>query len=148
MLAYGGTTERQNAFTLDGVNVADAGAGQHWILPSIQWMEEIQVGGLGAAAEYGGYTGGIINGVTKSGGNEFHGGVEYYYQPESWIADNDPTQRRRRVQVRRRRRQPRRPGRQGQAVVLRLRRVLAPGDDPGRRARTPPTARSRASSAS
>lgn len=91
MLAYGGTSESQNAFTLDGVNVADAGAGQHWILPSIQWMEEIQVGGLGGNAEYGGYTGGVINGVTKSGGNETHGGVEYYYEPDSWVSDNDPT---------------------------------------------------------
>ncbi|HPW56680.1 MAG: TonB-dependent receptor [Thermoanaerobaculaceae bacterium] len=88
MLAYGGTTESQNAFTLDGVNMADAGAGQHWILPAVQWMEEIQIGGLGANAEYGGYTGGIINGVTKSGGNEFHGGVELYYQPESWTSSN------------------------------------------------------------
>jgi hypothetical protein len=91
MLAYGGTTESQNAFTLDGVNVADAGAGQHWILPAIQWMEEIQVGGLGAPAEYGGFTGAIINGVTKSGGNTFSGTAEYYYQPTSWTADNDPT---------------------------------------------------------
>jgi len=91
MLAYGGTQERQNAFTLDGVNVADAGAGQHWILPAIQWMQEIQIGGLGAPAEYGGYTGGIINGITKSGGNEFRGEVEYYLQPESWTSDNDPT---------------------------------------------------------
>ncbi len=90
MLAYGGTEERQNAFNIDGVNVADAGAGQHWVLPAIQWMEEIQVGGLGAAAEYGGFTGGIINGVTKSGGNTLRGSVEYYYQPESWTADNDP----------------------------------------------------------
>lgn len=90
MLAYGGTSESQNAFTLDGVNVADAGAGQHWILPSIQWMEEIQIGGLGANAEYGGYTGGIINGVTKSGGNTIAGGVEVYYQPSSWVADNTP----------------------------------------------------------
>lgn len=90
MLAYGGTSESQNAFTLDGVNVADAGAGQHWILPSIQWMEEVQIGGLGAAAEYGGYTGGIINGVTKSGGNTVMGGVEIYYQPTSWVADNTP----------------------------------------------------------
>lgn len=90
MLAYGGTTEGQNAFTLDGVNVADAGAGQHWILPAIQWFEEIQVAGLGAPAEYGGFTGAIINGVTKSGGNEFHGELELYYQPASWTADNDP----------------------------------------------------------
>ena len=91
MLAYGSYSEAQNAFTLDGVNVADAGSGQHWLLPSIQWMEEIQIGGLGAAAEYGGYTGGIINGVTKSGGNKFAGTVEYYYQPEEWVGDNDPT---------------------------------------------------------
>ena len=90
MLAYGGTEERQNAFTLDGVNVADAGAGQHWILPAIQWFQEIQIAGLGANAEYGGYTGGIINGVTKSGGNETHGEVEFIYQPTSWTADNDP----------------------------------------------------------
>ena len=90
MLAYGSTEERQNAFTLDGVNVADAGAGQHWILPAIQWMEEIQIAGLGANAEYGGYTGGIINGVTKSGGNVFHGEVEYILQPSSWVGDNDP----------------------------------------------------------
>ena len=90
ILAYGGTEERQNAFTLDGVNVADAGAGQHWILPAVQWFQEIQVSGLGAPAEYGGFTGGIINGVTKSGGNEFHGELEFYYQPESWTSDNDP----------------------------------------------------------
>ena len=90
MLAYGGTTESQNAFTLDGVNVADAAAGQHWILPSIQWMEEIQIGGLGANAEYGGYTGGVINGVTKSGGNVTKGGLEVYYEPASWVSNNDP----------------------------------------------------------
>ena len=90
MLAYGGSEERQNAFNLDGVNVADAGSGQHWILPSIQWMQEIQIAGLGAAAEYGGFTGGVINGVTKSGGNEFHGEAEIFYQPKDWTSDNDP----------------------------------------------------------
>jgi hypothetical protein len=88
ILAYGGTSESQNAFTLDGVNVADTGSGQHWVLPSIQWMEEIQIGGLGANAEYGGYTGGVINGVTKSGGNELKGAFEAYYQPDSFTSDN------------------------------------------------------------
>ncbi len=96
MLAYGGTSDSQNAFTMDGVNVADSGGGGHWLLPSIQWMEEIQVAGLGANAEYGAFTGAVINGVTKSGGNEFKGGLEVYYQPESFVSDNtdatdDPT---------------------------------------------------------
>lgn len=90
ILAYGATTENQNAFTLDGVNIADSGSGGHWLLPSIQWMEEIQITGLGANAEYGGYTGGIINGVTKSGGNEFKGALEAYYEPEALVANNSP----------------------------------------------------------
>ncbi len=90
ILAYGGTSASQNAYTIDGVNVADSGAGGYWLLPSIQWMEEIQVSGLGAPAEFGGYTGGIINGVTKSGGNEFRGALEVYYQPEAWTSNNAP----------------------------------------------------------
>ena len=91
MLAYGGNSARQNAYTMDGVNVSDPGGGSYWVLPSIQWMEEVRVGGLGADAEYGGFTGGVINGVTKSGGNVFHGSFEAYYQPESWVANNDPS---------------------------------------------------------
>jgi hypothetical protein len=91
MMAYGGTSQSQNAYTLDGVNVANPLSGEYWLLPSIQWMEEIQIGGLGANAEYGGFTGGIVNGVTKSGGNEFHGAVEYYVTPSSWVSQNDPT---------------------------------------------------------
>ncbi len=90
MLAYGGTTESQNAFTMDGVNIADSAAGQHWVLPAIAWFETIEVGGLGANAEYGGYTGGVINGVTKSGGNNLSGALEVYYQPTSWTDDNTP----------------------------------------------------------
>lgn len=90
LLAFGGTEDRQNAVTLDGVNVADTGGGGHWVLPSIQWMEVIEVGGLGANAEFGGYTGAVVNGVTKSGGNTTTGDVEFYYQPSSWVSDNTP----------------------------------------------------------
>ena len=36
-------------------------------------------GGLGANAEYGGYTGGVVNGIIKSGGNAFHGDIVGYY---------------------------------------------------------------------
>jgi len=91
VLAYGGTEERQNAFHLDGVNVADTGGGQHWVLPAIQWMQEIQISGPGAPAEFGGFTGGVINGVTRSGGNTFSGDFELIYQPKDWVSDNDPT---------------------------------------------------------
>ncbi|MCX7894561.1 MAG: carboxypeptidase regulatory-like domain-containing protein [Thermoanaerobaculum sp.] len=91
VLAYGGTESRQNAFNLDGVNVADTAGGQHWVLPAIQWMQEIQISGPGAPAEFGGYTGGVINGVTRSGGNTFSGDLELIYGPKDWVSDNDPT---------------------------------------------------------
>ena len=38
-----------------------------------QALQEIQVKTSGFEAEFGGATGGVINGVTKSGSNDFHG---------------------------------------------------------------------------
>ncbi|MBK8595459.1 MAG: carboxypeptidase regulatory-like domain-containing protein [Holophagales bacterium] len=137
ILAYGGTDARQNSYTIDGVNVADSGGGGYWMLPSIQWMDEIQVSGLGANAEYGAYTGGVINGVTKSGGNEVHGGLEVYYQPEEWTADNAPEgyDAEAKFKFTDVAREHRRTARQGQALVLRFRRILAADHDARRRPR-------------
>ncbi len=53
--------------------------------------------------------------------------LEVYYQPDSFVSDNSPDTRGRDLQVRGLRPQPRRPDREGQALVLRQRRVLAPG---------------------
>lgn len=78
-LAYGGTQTASNAYNLDGVNVSDPAAGGQWILPNLDWVKEVQVGGLGADAEYGGFTGATVNLVTKSGGNTFSGDVTVYY---------------------------------------------------------------------
>lgn len=71
--AYGGQGGIGNALLLDGVDTRDPEAGTAWTFFNQNLIEEIQIGGLGAAAEYGGFTGGIINTVTKSGGNAFSG---------------------------------------------------------------------------
>lgn len=86
--AFGGTEGRQNAYTLDGVNVSNPASGTYWILPSVDWLQEVQVGGLGANAEFGGYTGGVFNAVTKSGGNELSGDITAYYTAKSLVSDN------------------------------------------------------------
>lgn len=91
-LAYGGTQSNANAYNLDGVDVSNPGSGQHWILPSPDWIQEIQVAGLGADAEYGGFTGAMVNIITKSGGNEFSGDVRLYYSGGGMIEDNDTDQ--------------------------------------------------------
>ena len=50
--------------------------------------------GVGAPAEYGGFTGAVVNTVTKSGGNTFSGSVRATFTNDSWRAYNayrDPT---------------------------------------------------------
>ncbi|MGH6644538.1 MAG: TonB-dependent receptor plug domain-containing protein, partial [Bradyrhizobium sp.] len=45
---------------------------------------QIKTGGY--SAEFGRSTGGVINAVTRSGGNEFKGGVEVTMEPSAWAA--------------------------------------------------------------
>lgn len=80
-----------NAYTIDGLNVGDAKSGEKWVYANPDWFSEVQVGGLGAPAEYGGFMGAYINGVVKSGGNEVQGTFTTYFQPNRWAArrDND-----------------------------------------------------------
>jgi hypothetical protein len=88
--AYGGTLDASNTYSLDGVNVSDPGAGGYWILPNVDWLKEVQVAGLGANAEYGGFTGAIFNMVTRSGGNELSGVLSAYYSNSDLSSTNSP----------------------------------------------------------
>jgi hypothetical protein len=71
--AYGGQGSYGNALLLDGVDTRDPEGGSAWTFFNQNLVEEIQIGGLGAPAEYGGFTGAIINTVTKSGSNRYSG---------------------------------------------------------------------------
>jgi hypothetical protein len=51
-------------------------------------MEEVQVGGLGAPAEYGSYTGAVVNTITKSGGNRYAGLFDAYWTKDDFSSDN------------------------------------------------------------
>ena len=71
--AYGCQGSYGNALLLDGVDTRDPEGGSAWTFFNQNLIQEVQIGGLGAPAEYGGFTGAIINTVTKSGGNAFSG---------------------------------------------------------------------------
>ncbi|MHB1046878.1 MAG: TonB-dependent receptor [Thermoanaerobaculia bacterium] len=88
--AYGSTEERTLAFNLDGVNVSNPASGEHWALTNPDWVKEIQVVGLGAPAEYGGFTGAAFNLVTKSGGNSVKGDFVVYYTGGDLVSKNAP----------------------------------------------------------
>jgi len=70
---FGGEASYGNALLIDGVDVRDPEAGSAWVFFNYNIVEEVQVGGLGAPAEYGGFTGAVVNTITKSGGNKYAG---------------------------------------------------------------------------
>ena len=85
---YGGQGTYGNALLLDGVDTRDPEGGSAWTFFNQNLIEEIQIGGLGAPAEYGGFTGAIINTVTKSGGNAFSGLFSMRYTNEDLASKN------------------------------------------------------------
>jgi len=70
-----GASGSENQFILDGVevsNVRNAALGRESAIP-FEFVHEVQVKSGSFEAEYGGAVGGVINVVTKSGTNQFHG---------------------------------------------------------------------------
>lgn len=68
-----GQRESANGFYLNGASVQETIGQQAGIIPNLDSIAEFRILTSNADAEYGGYSGGIINVITKSGGNDFHG---------------------------------------------------------------------------
>jgi hypothetical protein len=86
--AFGGPANAGNALLLDGVDTSDPEAGTAWTFFNYNIIDEVQVGSLGQPAEYGGFTGAVVNTITKSGGNRYSSLFEYRYTNESLRGDN------------------------------------------------------------
>ncbi len=86
--AWGGVASQANSYQLDGVSVNQPGYGGSFLLPNVDWIEELQVRGLGAGAEYGNFQGGLVNIVTKSGSNTFEGSLRMNFESEGLAASN------------------------------------------------------------
>lgn len=70
-----GERESDNAYYLNGVSVQETIGQQAGIIPNLDSIAEFRILSSNVDAEYGGFTGGIINVVTKSGTSGFHGSV-------------------------------------------------------------------------
>ncbi len=91
-----GSSASENRFIVDGVETTDTIYGisnQGNRLLVTDFMAEIQVKSSGYAAEYGGSTGGVINAISKSGSNTWHGEALFFWQGDGLDADPRPTLR-------------------------------------------------------
>ncbi|MFT4111375.1 carboxypeptidase regulatory-like domain-containing protein [Silvibacterium sp.] len=82
----GGGVVGNNQFTLNGTNITSQftydnhAAGEWNVSPNLDSIEEVNVMTTTYDARYGRTSGGTINTVGKSGGNQFHGNARYAYQ--------------------------------------------------------------------
>ena len=86
--AYGGNSDYANGLLIDGVDTRDPEAGSSWVFFNYNLMEEVDVKGIGADAEYGSYTGAVVNTITKSGGNRYAGLFDAYWTKASFSSEN------------------------------------------------------------
>lgn len=87
----------ENLYVADGVNITDSAFGglgtfsrNYGSLGSginLSFVEEVQVKTGGYEPQYGKATGGIVQIVTKSGGNAYHGRISGFFQPREFEAE-------------------------------------------------------------
>ena len=77
--AFGSGTN-ENTFTIDGTNFTCPCSGEARSEPGVDFIQEVQVQGVGASAEFGNLQGAVINVVTRQGSDRFLYDASYYAQ--------------------------------------------------------------------
>jgi hypothetical protein len=73
LFSVNGQRESANGFILNGANVEESVAEGAAVIPDLDSIQEFRVLTGNFDAEYGNYSGGLVNVVTKSGSNQLHG---------------------------------------------------------------------------
>lgn len=83
-----GSNVQSNAWYTDGIEVTGPETGTSWVALNPDMIEEIQVLGIGAPAEFGNMLGAALNVVTKSGTNEVKWGLNAYHVDDGLVDSN------------------------------------------------------------
>jgi hypothetical protein len=73
--SFYGSTGAENQYVIEGLNTTSGRLGTEGKTLNFDFIQEVEVKTGGLPAEYGRLTGGLINAITKSGGNQFEGNV-------------------------------------------------------------------------
>jgi hypothetical protein len=78
-LSVDGATGTENMWYMDGTDISSVHIGTRAQSAVMEMVEEVKVTASGYNAEFGGSMGGVVNVITRSGGNAFHGDLMGYY---------------------------------------------------------------------
>ena len=90
-IALYGSTSLENLYVIDGMNTTNVIRGFQGKAINPESMQEVEIKTGGYQAEYGRALGGVINVITKSGGNEFHGDAFGHFNSRSMRAEAEVT---------------------------------------------------------
>jgi len=79
-ISVDGASGAENMWYADGADITDFHYGDRGQSIVLELLDEVKVTASGYNAEYGGSMGGVINVITRSGSNEFHGEILGYYE--------------------------------------------------------------------
>ena len=93
LLSISGARDSNSGFMVNGANVVEGNAGGTFLIPTLDSIAEFRIITSNAGAEYGNYSGGLVNVVTKSGTNQFHGDAFEFFRNTNLDGRNyfDPT---------------------------------------------------------
>ena len=79
-ISVDGASGAENVWYADGADISDFHYGVKGMNVVLELLDEVKVTASGYNAEFGGSLGGVINIITRSGGNEFHGDIMGFYE--------------------------------------------------------------------
>ena len=85
---WGGAGGVSNDYQLDGVSMNHPGVGGDFLSLSVDWIDALDIKGLGAGAEHGDFQGGVVNAITKTGTNARRFAIRTNYESEALTASN------------------------------------------------------------
>src|SRR5579862_6191848 len=94
--SIGGATGLENLYVADGVSITDTAFGGLGVYSrvygsvgtgiNLSFVKEVQIKTGSIQPQYGGATGGVVQIVNKSGGQQYHGAVAGFWQPKQFEA--------------------------------------------------------------
>ncbi len=90
-ISIAGSQSYENLFLVNGVAITENLRGQPFDLFIEDAIEETTTTVSGVSAEYGRFSGGVVNTITKSGGNELHGTFRTGLTNQKWERETPKT---------------------------------------------------------
>lgn len=83
-----GSNQQSNSWNIDGIETSAPETGSSWMDVNPDDIEEVEILGVGAPAEFGNATGAVFNIVTKKGGDNFSANANYFFQADALTDQN------------------------------------------------------------